>query len=90
VAAGTLLVEPKFLHGACCTGHIEDIVVDKNIRRQRLGFRLVDTLIEIAKVEGLHQVMLDCADRNIPFYESLGLQVKDRQMELKLNLSARL
>ena len=37
VAAGTLLVETKFLRGGGLVGHIEDIVVDKAQRGKDLG-----------------------------------------------------
>ena len=31
IASGTLLIENKFIHNCSKVGHIEDIVVDKNI-----------------------------------------------------------
>ena len=37
VAAGTLLIELKFLRGGGLVGHIEDIVTDKNYRGKNLG-----------------------------------------------------
>lgn len=37
IAAGTLLVELKFLRGGGLVGHIEDIVTDKNYRGKKLG-----------------------------------------------------
>jgi glucosamine-phosphate N-acetyltransferase len=37
IAAGTLLVELKFLRGGGLVGHIEDIVTDKNYRGKNLG-----------------------------------------------------
>lgn len=36
-AAGTLLVELKFLRGGGLVGHIEDIVTDKEYRGKNLG-----------------------------------------------------
>lgn len=36
-AAGTLLVELKFLRGGGLAGHIEDIVTDKSYRGKNLG-----------------------------------------------------
>ena len=36
-AAGTLLVELKFLRGGGLCGHIEDIVVDKTYRGKDFG-----------------------------------------------------
>ncbi len=37
VAAGTLLIELKFLRGGGLVGHIEDIVTDKTYRGKNLG-----------------------------------------------------
>ena len=36
-AAGTLLLELKFLRGGGLVGHIEDIVTDKSYRGKKLG-----------------------------------------------------
>ena len=36
-AAGTLLIEVKFLRGGGLVGHIEDIVTDKLYRGKNLG-----------------------------------------------------
>lgn len=36
-AAGTLLIELKFLRGGGLVGHIEDIVTDKSYRGKNLG-----------------------------------------------------
>ena len=41
VATGTLCVEPKFIHQAGLAGHIEDVVVDKDMRSQGLGSEVV-------------------------------------------------
>jgi ribosomal protein S18 acetylase RimI-like enzyme len=37
VGAGTLLIEPKFIHQCGWTGHIEDIVVHEDARGLGLG-----------------------------------------------------
>ena len=37
VAAGTLMIEYKFIHNCGHIGHIEDIVVDKEERGKNLG-----------------------------------------------------
>ena len=41
VATGALCVEPKFIHQAGLAGHIEDVVVDKDMRSQGLGSEVV-------------------------------------------------
>jgi glucosamine-phosphate N-acetyltransferase len=39
IAAGTLLLEHKFIRGCGTAGHIEDVVVDSSYRGLRLGAR---------------------------------------------------
>ena len=41
VAAATLLLEYKFIHNAGKCGHVEDVVVDKNVRGRGLGKKIV-------------------------------------------------
>ena len=37
VGTGTVVLEQKFIRGGAKTGHIEDVVVDKNYRGYSLG-----------------------------------------------------
>ncbi|KAL0220957.1 hypothetical protein RCL1_000811 [Eukaryota sp. TZLM3-RCL] len=80
VAAATLLVEQKFIHQCGKVGHIEDVVVASNYRRQNLGRSLVERLSQIAEQEGCYKTILDCADHNVLFYEKCGLEVKGVEM----------
>ena len=46
LAAGTLLLEQKFIHGGALVGHIEDVVVAKKARGLGLGKEIVDHLVK--------------------------------------------
>ena len=80
VASGTLLIEPKFIHSLGKVGHIEDIVVDKDYRHQKLGKKLISHLTETAFKAGCYKVILDCNENLVPFYESCGYTQKQTQM----------
>ncbi|KAJ1975512.1 Glucosamine-phosphate N-acetyltransferase-like protein [Dimargaris cristalligena] len=80
VAAGTLVLERKFIRGCGKIGHIEDIVVSSTERGKRLGIHMIQQLKHIAREIGCYKVILNCAEKNIAFYEKCGLVVKDVQM----------
>jgi len=82
VATGSLLLERKFLHGGGLCGHIEDVVVDKEVRSKRFGCLVVDELKHLAIHKGCYKLCLDCATNNIGFYERLGFKQKEIQMVL--------
>lgn len=85
VAAGTLLVEPKFIHDCGSVGHIEDVVVDSYCRGMKLGSRVVTALSETAKASECYKVILDCDEKNTSFYEKCSMQVKGVQMAQYFN-----
>ncbi|MFY7728214.1 MAG: GNAT family N-acetyltransferase [Flavobacterium sp.] len=80
VATGTLIVEPKLIHGGRCVGHIEDVVVASDMRRQGVGQKLLNILKCIARENGCYKVILDCDDHLCPVYEKNGLQRRGIQM----------
>jgi glucosamine-phosphate N-acetyltransferase len=84
VGTAKLLVELKFTRQLGKCGHIEDVVVDTNVRGKQLGKRVVQECVRIAKEEGCYKVILDCADNNVAFYEKVGFKPKERQMALYL------
>ncbi|KAI8374716.1 acyl-CoA N-acyltransferase [Radiomyces spectabilis] len=80
VACATLVVEHKFLHGCSKAGHIEDVVVDDSQRGKRLGSRLIDQLVHIAKQVGCYKTILNCSHENVPFYEKCSFKNTAVQM----------
>ena len=81
-AAGTLVIEPKFIHEAGLAGHIEDVVVDAGLRRRGLGKLVVEKLQRIAREHGCYKVIVDCSEDNVPFYTSCGFKRKEVCMAL--------
>ncbi|KAI9206188.1 acyl-CoA N-acyltransferase [Polychytrium aggregatum] len=80
IAAGTVFVERKFVHNTGLVGHIEDIVTLQTYRGLNLGKRIIETLKDIGKGRGCYKVILDCSDKNIPFYEKCGFVHKEYEM----------
>ncbi|KAJ3164910.1 Glucosamine-phosphate N-acetyltransferase-like protein [Geranomyces variabilis] len=85
VGAGTILVERKFVHMNGLVGHIEDIVTHSEYRGLNLGKLVIETLKYIGKMTGCYKIILDCNDKNIPFYEKCGFAHKEFEMVLYID-----
>lgn len=85
IATGTLLIEPKIIHGCSKVGHIEDIVVSPFHKGRQLGTLIINSLVEYAKNQNCYKVILDCDDNLIKFYEKCGFEKKGSQMSLYFN-----
>ncbi|KAI9478494.1 MAG: acyl-CoA N-acyltransferase [Benjaminiella poitrasii] len=79
-ATGTILIEHKFVHKNGIVGHIEDIAVDASHQGKKLGLRIIEALKFIGQANNCYKVILDCATKNIPFYEKCGFVPKESQM----------
>ena len=80
VASGTLLIEKKIIHKGGLVGHMEDIVVDKSNRGDKLGQKIVHFLINKAKEKGCYKIIADCKDELLPFYQKTGYEKKGIQI----------
>ncbi|GBC27751.2 glucosamine 6-phosphate N-acetyltransferase [Rhizophagus irregularis DAOM 181602=DAOM 197198] len=80
VGAGTIFIERKFIRNTGLVGHIEDIAVDKNQQGKKLGLRVIQALKYIGAKTGCYKVILDCSEKNVPFYEKCGFQKKEVEM----------
>lgn len=80
----SLLIEEKFIHKLSSVGHIEDVVVDDDYRGKGLGKMLIDYGVKYAKDNGCYKIILNCADKNIAFYEKCGFKSKNVEMSLYL------
>jgi glucosamine-phosphate N-acetyltransferase len=80
----TVLIEPKFIHDLSNVAHIEDVVVDSNIRNHGIGGILINKAIEMSKEHGCYKIILDCSENNVIFYEKFGFSRKELQMALYL------
>ncbi|GJJ69882.1 glucosamine-phosphate N-acetyltransferase [Entomortierella parvispora] len=85
VGAGTVLVERKFIHELGLVGHIEDIAVSADQQGKKLGQRIIETLMAIGEQVGCYKVILDCSEKNVPFYEKCGFERKGVEMGWYVN-----
>eukprot|EP01029_Cantina_marsupialis_P023373 TRINITY_DN58154_c0_g1_i1.p1 TRINITY_DN58154_c0_g1~~TRINITY_DN58154_c0_g1_i1.p1 ORF type:complete len:185 (-),score=53.34 TRINITY_DN58154_c0_g1_i1:441-920(-) len=80
IAAGTILIEKKFIHGCKSVGHIEDVVVDETMRGQGLGRLMVKKLTQIAMENSCYKVILDCLPDRVGFYEKCSMKTVGVEM----------
>lgn len=64
VGSGTVFIEQKFIRNLGKVGHIEDIVVDKNMQGRKLGLRIINALTEISETRGCYKTILNCSEDN--------------------------
>ena len=63
---------------------IDDLCVDLNVRGQHIGEKLIEYVKEEAKKMGCYEVTLNVWAGNTSaekFYEKMGFQTKERQLE---------
>jgi len=84
VGTASLLIEPKFIHDGGVTGHVEDVAVHPECQGQGIGVLLMDRVLEESRREGCYKVILDCAEKVMPFYEKLGFSKWERAMRIDL------
>ena len=79
VAYGSVVIENK-IRGEVA-GHIEDIIVDKNVGKKMIGTYLVKELIEICKKENCYRITLFCNEKLVNFYSRHGFKVDNVMMK---------
>uniref|UniRef100_A0A7C2JYW0 glucosamine-phosphate N-acetyltransferase n=1 Tax=Schlesneria paludicola TaxID=360056 RepID=A0A7C2JYW0_9PLAN len=84
VGTATLLIEPKFIHSGGVVGHIEDVAVHQAYQQHGVGALLVRHVLEECRAAGCYKVILDCAEKVIPFYEKLGFSRWEQAMRIDL------
>ena len=80
VCSGTIIIEPKIIHGGRPAGHIEDIVVLEKWRNKGIAKELLEHLREIAIEKNCYKIILDCNERLVKFYEKSGFSKKGIQL----------
>ena len=79
VAYGSVVVENK-VRGEVA-GHIEDIVVDSEVRGKMIGISLIKELIKVAKNKGCYRITLFCKETLVNFYGRNGFEVNNVVMK---------
>ena len=80
IGSGTLLIENKVIHNMGLVAHIEDIVIHNNYKKQGLGKKIIDELINISIQSNCYKIILDCNEKNVNFYQNSGFKQKEIQM----------
>ena len=83
VAYGSVVIENK-IRGEVA-GHIEDIVVDTEVRGKMIGVLLIKELIEVARKKGCYRITLFCKEELINFYSRNGFKVNNVVMKKYLS-----
>ena len=79
VAYGSVVVENK-VRGEVA-GHIEDIVVDSEVRGKMIGVYLIKELIKVAKNKGCYRITLFCKETLVNFYARNGFEINNVVMK---------
>ena len=79
-----LLIEYKLHNNFKNIGHVEDFIIDEKYRKQGLGKKLMDYLIDISKKNNCYKVVLNCNDDVIKFYKKNNFKIKGTEMCLYL------
>lgn len=82
IAYGSIVIENK-IRGEKA-GHIEDIVVDKSVRGNNIGIKLIEKLIEIGREKNCYRTTLLCDKNLIKFYNKTGFTLNGVAMKIIL------
>ncbi|XP_072236407.1 glucosamine 6-phosphate N-acetyltransferase [Leuresthes tenuis] len=77
VATATLITEHKFIHSCAKRGRVEEVVVSDECRGKQLGKLLVSTLTLLSKKLNCYKITLECASKNVAFYQKFGYGSSD-------------
>jgi glucosamine-phosphate N-acetyltransferase len=80
----TLLIEQKLIHDGGKVGHIEDVVTRKGFEGMGVASAVINKALGIAKETGCYKVILDCSEKNVPFYEKLNFKKHEYSMRHNL------
>ena len=80
IGTGTIIYEPKLIHGGKYVGHIEDIIVNEKYRSLGIAKSILTELKKNANRKDCYKVILDCSEENRGFYEKNDFLYKGIQM----------
>lgn len=80
VASGTIIIEPKIIHGGKNVGHIEDIVVNPNFYKKGISVKIIEYLKKYGIENNCYKIILDCNKEIKKVYEKNNFYEKDIQM----------
>ncbi|MEQ2265356.1 N-acetyltransferase [Xenotaenia resolanae] len=77
IATATLIIEHKFIHSCAKRGRVEEVVVSDECRGKQLGKLLLSTLSLLSKSLNCYKTTLECAPKNVAFYQKFGYGASD-------------
>ena len=80
IGSGTIIYEPKIIHGGKYVGHIEDIIVSEQNRNKGIARSILTELKKLAYRKDCYKIILDCSEENRGFYEKNDFLYKGIQM----------
>ncbi|KUJ10408.1 acyl-CoA N-acyltransferase [Mollisia scopiformis] len=80
VGTGTVVVERKFIRNLGNVAHIEEIAIRKEHQGKKLGLKMIQALVSVAKNVGCYKSILGCSEENEPFYIKCGFEKRGRNM----------
>jgi glucosamine-phosphate N-acetyltransferase len=82
IGSGTIIYEPKIIHGGRYVGHIEDIVTNKMYRSFGIAKKILEILVSLGNKKNCYKIILDCKDNLIDFYKKNHFKNTGQQMSL--------
>lgn len=82
VASATLMIEQKFIRNGGKVGHLEDVVVDEKYRGLKLGKKLIEHIIDLAKIKGCYKIIGNCDPNLFNYYQKIGFSNKGNQIAI--------
>lgn len=76
----TVFFDYKFINNFGIVGHIEDVFIHKDFRKNGYGSLLLDKAKEICKQKYCYKVSLNCNESSKNFYRKNGFIEKESQM----------
>ena len=80
IGTGKIYVENKIHNNLKNVGHIEDMIIDEDFRKNNVGTLILKRLIEIGRDNNCYKIILDCHPEVSSFYEKNGFIKKGTEM----------
>lgn len=82
VADGDLVAAARVLTDYVYYAKVYDVIVAADRRGEGFGERLLGAIVDHPDLENLPGLSLGCREGLVPFYESIGFEVYDREMDV--------
>ena len=77
-------IMPTFSHPTGNRAHLMNVYTRADYRKRGISKKMVEILIDEAKVNGVTEISLDATEMGRPLYESLGFKASDSCMVMDL------